>query len=144
MCLAPACDRQNFGNGWCQMHYQQIYRSFGLQERSGRRLKVECRLETCAAFVDSRGLCSRHAQRRDRYGLTDEQLVDVDLVRHCQSCSVELVDARGSQGKCVDHCHDTGRFRGVLCNKCNTVEGAIKDGTVDKVVAYLKDFVDPN
>lgn len=28
---------------------------------------------------------------------------------------------------CLDHCHETGAFRGWLCNRCNIVLGAIGD-----------------
>ena len=27
----------------------------------------------------------------------------------------------------VDHCHKTGKIRGLLCNSCNTALGLLKD-----------------
>jgi len=40
---------------------------------------------------------------------------------------------------CVDHCHATGKIRGILCNKCNTVLGMAKDDLeyLRRAIAYL-------
>jgi len=39
---------------------------------------------------------------------------------NCEQCDVELVEGNyGSNKKCLDHNHDTGEFRNVLCNLCN-------------------------
>lgn len=39
----------------------------------------------------------------------------------------------------VDHCHDTGRIRGLLCHKCNKAIGLLKDSVdlVQKACRYL-------
>ena len=37
----------------------------------------------------------------------------------CDKCKVELdTEDKGSR-KCMDHCHVTGEFRAILCNRCN-------------------------
>jgi len=40
----------------------------------------------------------------------------------------------------VDHCHVTGRIRGLLCNKCNSILGLAKDqpGLLVKACRYLQ------
>lgn len=40
---------------------------------------------------------------------------------------------------CVDHCHTTGKIRGLLCQYCNSAIGFLKDDTtlLDKVRNYL-------
>lgn len=40
----------------------------------------------------------------------------------------------------VDHCHITGKTRGLLCNNCNTILGHAKDNikTLQNAIKYLK------
>jgi hypothetical protein len=41
---------------------------------------------------------------------------------------------------CIDHCHDTGDVRGILCSKCNTALGMFDDDTdkMKRAIDYLK------
>jgi hypothetical protein len=51
----------------------------------------------------------------------------------------KTVDGKG-QELFVDHCHETGRIRGLLCGRCNTGIGILGD-TLDhlkKAVTYLE------
>ena len=41
-------------------------------------------------------------------------------VWNCEECNVELVEGRyGNNKKCLDHDHNTGAFRNILCQTCN-------------------------
>jgi DNA-directed RNA polymerase beta' subunit len=44
---------------------------------------------------------------------------------YCDYCKVELtIDKENtSTTKCLDHCHETGLFRNILCLSCNTKRG---------------------
>lgn len=38
---------------------------------------------------------------------------------HCEYCNVELTGGRGKYCKSLDHDHESGEIRGVLCKLCN-------------------------
>lgn len=69
----------------------------------------------------------RARKLKTRYGLTEaafESLLD-GQDRACAVCRCNL-DAKGVV-PCVDHDHNTGDVRGVLCRACNTGLGLFKD-----------------
>ena len=43
----------------------------------------------------------------------------VRSIDNCEICSVKFNKEVNSEWRCMDHCHETGFFRKVLCNKCN-------------------------
>ena len=43
----------------------------------------------------------------------------VQNTTQCELCNVELTTGRGTDGRCMDHDHETGYFRYVLCKSCN-------------------------
>ena len=59
----------------------------------------------------------------------------------CAICS-EPMDPRGRRktAVAVDHCHDTGVVRGLLCRGCNTGIGSLKDSidVLKSAVKYLE------
>lgn len=65
---------------------------------------------------------------RSKYGIT---LAEYDWLVEQQEgrCAICLVDApgRGSDIWHVDHDHDTGEVRGLLCNRCNPGLGFFQD-----------------
>lgn len=54
----------------------------------------------------------------------------------CEICGDNFSKSR----KCMDHCHATGKFRGILCQKCNSMLGLSGDNSdiLEKAILYLK------
>jgi hypothetical protein len=73
-----------------------------------------------------------------RYGLTIDQY-RVLLDRQGGKCAICGGNENGRRFA-VDHCHDTGRIRGLLCMKCNTGIGKLRDSVdlLRKAIAYLE------
>ena len=45
----------------------------------------------------------------------------------CYSCGVP--EAELTKNLCIDHSHETGKFRGWLCGQCNVALGLLRDST---------------
>ena len=82
------------------------------------------------------------AKRCARRGITPEQLVDRYERQEgcCAICTIpiKLMDSA------IDHNHETGEFRGVLCKQCNRALGMFKDSPtiLRSAVEYLNAFGD--
>lgn len=57
----------------------------------------------------------------------------------CAICSIELTRI-GMHGAHVDHDHATGRIRGLLCKRCNTALGMMRDSPdlLRRSIQYLE------
>tara|TARA_R110000782_G_scaffold162990_1_gene254746 strand:+ start:43 stop:456 length:414 start_codon:yes stop_codon:yes gene_type:complete len=56
-----------------------------------------------------------------REGETYEMIYDkVQNTKNCELCKVELCDGRKTNGRCMDHCHETLYYRMTLCRGCNS------------------------
>ena len=78
---------------------------------------------------------------RKKYNLTYEQVGELRLKcgYRCEICDINEAQApRGSLF--VDHCHETGEVRGMLCLNCNNLLGSAKDqvGVLSNAMQYLK------
>lgn len=68
--------------------------------------------------------------------LTDEVLELHESKTTCDYCSKPF---KYSRDKHLDHCHDTGKYRGTLCNQCNTSIGKLGDNIpliIEKLTQY--------
>ena len=65
---------------------------------------------------------------RSKYGLSDRQLDELYERSGgcCEACGVELTEG-GNKKACIDHDHQTGIVRGLLCTRCNTALGMLDD-----------------
>lgn len=95
-----------------------------------------------AANPEKVALADRRRTLR-RYGLTPESYSALVLSQNnkCKICGQEFVGVRGRSSPAIDHCHKTGKIRGILCSKCNITLGGFNDSVeiMEKAVQYLKD-----
>ena len=83
----------------------------------------------------------RHKIRKHMYGISKEDFYLL-LEKQNYSCAICNTTTPGGRGDWhVDHNHDTGKIRGLLCHCCNTGLGLFKDNVdlLDKAKEYLNE-----
>ena len=81
---------------------------------------------------------------RYKYGITakDYDLLLKEQNYSCDICKIKNPSSKrkGSNKFNVDHCHSTGKVRGLLCNSCNTAIGHLNDDETNLISAlrYLR------
>ncbi len=80
----------------------------------------------------------RDREFRKKYGITLQDWEAMFDAQHgrCAICVIPL----GGIKVCVDHDHDTGKVRGLLCNRCNQGLGYFSDDTsvLEGAISYLE------
>lgn len=107
------------------------------RNRDAIRLRASQRYH--ATPVVERRRRNREMQLRRYYSLTPAEFQAMrDLQEgRCRSCG----DLPGKKGLCVDHHHESGRVRGLVCNNCNLGLGHFKDSPerLRLAAAYLEE-----
>lgn len=110
----------------------------------------ECNKKECKQYRKSNPIITSHKERigwlRRTYNITLEEYQKIFDAQNgvCYICKQpETCRAKnGIKNLAVDHCHKTGKVRGLLCTNCNKTLGNVKDniGLLQKMVAYLKEY----
>ena len=103
------------------------------EQRDGREGRCkECAKALTAAWgaanTERKRMGDRRRRLKKQYGITSEQYDEMLSAQNgrCACCSAHVSDERwGVLG--VDHDHDTGHVRGLLCDLCNTGIGRLGD-----------------
>lgn len=88
----------------------------------------------------------RKRERVQIYKLSVEEY-DEMLERQDGVCAICLTDEPGGQGAWhIDHNHETGKVRGLLCTRCNLGLGYFRDNqaSLKRAMAYLEVNDGPN
>jgi hypothetical protein len=79
----------------------------------------------------------KHYKIKAAYNISFEQYEAMKVAQDFK-CAICLKALEASQF-CIDHCHTTGKVRGLLCQTCNRGIGLLKDSTTVLVnaIKYL-------
>lgn len=90
------------------------------------------KFEQHQAYIKNKMLQKTYNITLDRYNEMYSQQEGKCAI--CSRHSDEFV-----KGLCVDHCHVTGKVRGLLCGSCNTALGSFTDNTntMQKAIDYI-------
>jgi len=81
---------------------------------------------------------ARNSELKRRFGISLETYNEI-LESQNGTCSICKQKCLTYDNLSVDHCHKTGRMRGLLCSQCNKGLGHFKDcpQLLEKAIAYL-------
>lgn len=118
-------------NIWAKDHRKKNKEDYLIKEKK-RRLKE-------GQLRNTKEVCRRLDTTVDEYyRMLEEQN------NHCAICEKEETRKSRTNGKicalAIDHCHKTGKIRGLLCHCCNTAIGKFKDDIelMKKAISYLE------
>jgi hypothetical protein len=84
--------------------------------------------------------CSKDSALQAKYHISLQEYTEL-LIRQNGCCAIcGTSDPKGPTSQfVVDHCHHTGKIRGLLCNHCNTGLGKLGDTieSLNKAIRYL-------
>lgn len=150
---AAALSSRKTGAMWRCLYSDIIYTMTRTCKQCGKQFEVN----VVGNKDKNRQMCSvecQHARHRAlwlrrTYGITQ---AEYDALRASQGnrCAICRTDKAGGSVKPsgthkkssysdwhIDHCHGTGRVRGLLCHRCNSVLGYVKDD-----ISVLKSMID--
>ena len=84
----------------------------------------------------------QHLMHKYKITTPERDRILVSQDNRCMICNVEI-SFNGTKSKAnVDHCHNSGIVRGILCNSCNTAIGSLRDDTsiLQNAIKYLEKF----
>jgi len=96
----------------------------------------------CSQYCSDHSITSAYLKRT--YGISYDQYLEMlhEQGHVCKLCSGEgfLMSGHHKLKLVVDHCHRTGKVRGLLCHNCNRALGLLHDdpATILAAFEYLK------
>jgi hypothetical protein len=129
------------GTKWCpDCEAFRPLAEFFVNTTKGSGYAGYCRQHQTARVVENRDRLhggSRNYHLKRRYGITEAEFDEmfVDQAGLCLACGKKKAEH-------VDHDHDTGKVRGLLCFTCNVALGNVGDdiGILLDLVDYLEEF----
>lgn len=122
---------------------REISRRSNEKRRSNPEVVIKIR-EYQKLYRESNKEKLRDAERQRKFGITKQKYAELFLSQNgvCAICEKPETATRKGVVKAlaVDHCHETGKIRGLLCSDCNTGIGKLKEDRkiLISAIRYLK------
>ena len=127
---------------WMEEHPDRMKE---LQQKNREKHLETMKARSKAWYQANKERASRNSRisKLRQYGMTLE-VYDAMMEEqkwHCPICGVELSKEETATSPRIDHNHETGKVRGILCMKCNSGLGMFKDSPLllMRAADYLED-----
>ena len=125
-------------------------RKHGIKPCGTSRCKKDCTPERWAAHLEYLVLRRKREKEkikvynraykiRSRYGISPEQY---DAALEACNYTCQICGERCRKRLSVDHCHETGENRGLLCQNCNTAIGMFQNSEfkLENALEYIRSW----
>lgn len=103
ICSQEGCERQQYGRGVCNLHYQRWRAGADIEVADPIAWPTVCAVADCGTSVLSKGLCAKHYSRVRKHGSVDP-IFPKRKTRPRASCTVDGCDKpRVGRGWCSKH-----------------------------------------
>lgn len=122
---------------WCSQDFE-----LGVDNKLHKYCSIGCRQKWHSSkFLTSKRdpLKTKDYQLRTKYGISLDQYNSM-LCSQDFKCAICSTSEPQGYNWHVDHCHNTGKVRGILCCNCNQALGLLKENThsLEKMIGYIK------
>lgn len=148
-CSFEGCEQRAKSRGLCLGHYAQWAKGHELRPlrtfnfaRDGIKRCPKCLQDLPLTAFAKKGdylqwmcrPCTAVNNRAQRYGITFDEAKEL-IGRNCEGCGRKAL----GRDVHIDHCHDTGKVRGVLCRDCNH---ALSKHMTPEILRRLADYLE--
>lgn len=131
LCTVEGCTRRHWARGYCATHYSQFHRGntpgeIGPVHAWGERTQYTCAVPNCSRTHRRNGFCCQHSYIYRIYGIHPQRFEEL-LEEQGGVCAICRGECAMNPRLSVDHDHDSGLIRGLLCNRCNIGLGRFRE-----------------
>lgn len=128
-------------NAYAGEYWRKNKEALYAQQRAWVKANAEYVSEYNKAYKRANAEKVRNQKLMNTYGITSENYDSMlsEQGGGCAICGSETSRSRASRHLHVDHCHETGRVRGLLCNSCNTGLGRFRED--HEILARAAEYV---
>lgn len=132
ICAAENCWKFVYAKGYCRPHWWRL-KTYGRLHKITGLIKGNCIVEGCNKKIKGHGFCRNHYTILKSYNVDPRDYERILKEQNfvcviCKEPETSLFHKNKKVKKLsVDHCHTTGKFRGLLCYRCNTFLGRVNE-----------------
>lgn len=131
----------NKGKGFIRNDCKECVRLYGIEYRKINKESIKKKKHD---YRIKKPEIKYNSHLKIKYGITLQEY-NVILKAQYYSCAICLEKDKGDKryrNLFLDHCHSTGKVRGLLCKNCNYGLGNFKDNIelFSKAIKYLQNF----
>lgn len=140
MCSVDGCDKKSNAKSLCPKHYYRN-KTYGDPSivRFPWREDRSCSIPGCDREHEAKGYCKNHYMILYKFDISpDEYHQKFTAQNHV--CAICSQPCRQREMLSLDHNHDTGHIRGLLCSACNMALGGFQDNKdiLKSAIKYLE------